>query len=170
MSDKSITTIVDIKDLILDYEDIKRISEIKWYYNTKRTGISRRIWVHLPYKIKGKTVCVSLSNEIMHTRGILYDHRNRNNLDYRKENLRIGTQQQNTMNRTKIKNGTSKHKGVTWSKSSNKWKCSIVLNGENIHLGYFENEIIAARTYNNKAVELFKEFANLNRNETGGIL
>ena len=91
------------------------------------------------------------------------DHIDRNKLNNCINNLRWATNQENQMNSTKTKNKkTSKYKGFSWFKACNKWKAQIKLNGKSFHLGYFDNEKDAARAYNNKALELFCEFANLN--------
>ena len=86
---------------------------------------------------------------------------------YNIENLRIVNQSQNGMNRklNKTYNNkltTSKYKGVTWHKKTNKWQSQIVINGKVKHLGIFTNEIDAAKTYNKAAIELYGEYANLN--------
>ena len=47
-------------------------------------------------------------------------------------------------------------------KSGYGWAGTIEYNGKKRHLGYFENEIDAARAYNNAAEELFGEYACLN--------
>ena len=61
------------------------------------------------------------------------------------------------------KGGASKHKGVVWHKNKKKWMAQIQLNGKQTYLGYFINEIDAAKTYNEAATELFGEFAYLNQ-------
>jgi len=88
---------------------------------------------------------------------------------YYPENLRWATQAEQTRNRrTNIREGSaetySRFKGVNKSGLINKetWVASISHNGIKHHLGTFDNEINAARAYNAKAKELFKEFARLN--------
>lgn len=46
-------------------------------------------------------------------------------------------------------NWSSKHKGVSWNKSSKKWKGQITINSKRKHLGYFNTEIEAHNAYQN---------------------
>jgi len=96
-------------------------------------------------------------------KGQQVDHINGNGLDNRKDNLRFCTSSQNYQNSRKRKNCSSKYKGVWWHKQSKKWQTGIVLNYKNYHLGYFTNEIEAAKAYDLTAAEFFGEFARLNR-------
>ena len=59
--------------------------------------------------------------------------------------------------------GSSKFKGVSWFKRTEKWKAQIQYRKKVIHLGYFKDEIDAAKAYNAKAIELFGEYACLNK-------
>lgn len=89
------------------------------------------------------------------------DHKNRNKLDNRKENLRVSTRAQNTQNvEGYIK--TSIYKGVYRRKDSGSWVASIRSNNQRIHIGTFECEVAAAKAYDNKAKQLHKDFAVLN--------
>lgn len=91
------------------------------------------------------------------------DHIDNDSLNNRIENLREITLSQNQGNRKPNKNSSSsKYKGVSWFKPANKWRSRITKNSKQIHLGYFVNETEAAKAYNNKAMELFGEYANLN--------
>lgn len=65
------------------------------------------------------------------------DHINRNKLDNRKCNLRLCTQQVNTLNRGIAKNNTSGCTGVR--KWKNRWLVSIGINYKNIYLGSYKN-------------------------------
>lgn len=56
--------------------------------------------------------------------------------------------------------GFSKYKGV-W-RCGNKWRSVIYFNKQHINLGYFTDETEAAQAYNEKANELFGEYAVLN--------
>ena len=89
------------------------------------------------------------------------DHINRVKTDNRIENLRDVSHSQNMMNQ-KIKNHTSKYKGVHWHKCAKKWRSRIRMNGERFYLGVFNSEDKAAEVYNRKAIELFGEYAHLN--------
>lgn len=89
------------------------------------------------------------------------DHRSGDGLDNRRDNLRFCTNSQNQQNRKKIK-GSSRFKGVSWSKSSKKWQVHITLNKKVYYLGCRKSEIESALLYDAKARELFGEFAFLN--------
>jgi len=73
-------------------------------------------------------------------------------------NLRWATSEQNNSNRKKRENTSSIYKGVSFKKNIGKWAAQI----KRVHLGYFEDEIEAAKVYNQKAVETFGEYAKLN--------
>ncbi|AYP68315.1 putative NHN endonuclease [Bacillus phage vB_BcoS-136] len=89
----------------------------------------------------------------------IVDHKNNNTLDNRKSNLRITDYSGNSRNASKTKSKTtSKYKGVSWCKNMNAWK---VYCGKE-HLGYYSDEIAGAIIYNQKAIELFGEYAKLN--------
>lgn len=90
------------------------------------------------------------------------DHIDGNPSNNNINNLREVTQSQNCMNKKSDKNSSSKFKGVSWDKSTNKWRARIQVNSKQIHLGRFKSEIDAAKCYNNAAIKYFKEFAYLN--------
>jgi hypothetical protein len=95
------------------------------------------------------------------------DHKDNDGLNNQRSNLRKANNSQNTQNRRGKINGTSKYHGVHLMKKHKIkiWASSIRMNKKLYHLGYYENEIIAAKAYDKKAIELFGEFANLNFRE-----
>ena len=94
------------------------------------------------------------------------DHINGKGYDNRKANLRLATRSQNCMNKPFIKTKpfSSKYRGVCWSKSVKKWNVQIGLHGKRIFIGYFNNEISAAKAYDEAAKLYHKDFAVLNFN------
>jgi hypothetical protein len=92
---------------------------------------------------------------------LLVDHINHDTLDNRRANLRLCTRSQNMWNR-KRRTGTSKYKGVYWRPDRQKWRTQIYLNNIRVASAHFACEDDAARFYNEKALELFGEFAYLN--------
>jgi hypothetical protein len=96
-------------------------------------------------------------------KGEYVDHKNCDTLDNRKSNLRLCNLQQNAMNQSvqNIKK-TSIYKGVYYKKDRSKWRANIKINGKNIHIGYFLTQEEAAIKYNEKALEIFGEFARIN--------
>lgn len=91
-------------------------------------------------------------------KGKVVDHINHNKLDNRRCNLRLCNRRQNMWNRKPNKNGTSKYKGVSWYKKSNKWRATISINGTKKTIGYYNNEYDAHLAYEKIAKELHKDF------------
>jgi len=85
------------------------------------------------------------------SRHTVVDHINNDRSNNNLSNLQIITSR---LNASKDKKGVSKYTGVCWNKNLGKWQSSI-RNGKNkIHLGYFDNEIEAYNTYQQKLKEI----------------
>ena len=96
--------------------------------------------------------------------GFIVDHRSRNGLDNRRANLRVADRSGNAQNRIRHCSKTSDFIGVSFAKQRrNPWRAQIqtVRTGK-ITIGFFANPIDAAFAYDEKASELFGEFAVLN--------
>ncbi len=110
-----------------------------------------------------------MHREIIHPPGhLVVDHINHNGLDNRKANIRPATRSQNNFNRLIVKreDSSSKYKGVSWRKRKMRWHARIHVNGEYKFLGYFKDEIHAAKAYDEAAKKYHGEFAVLNFTET----
>ena len=147
---------------IVDNFDYLWLGDYKWSFSG---GYAVRV---LSVKLGEVESCyntktVYMHKEIMKFYGLIGekgDHKNRNKLDNRKENLRPSTNQQNCWNNTKPKgNHSSKYKGVDWYSNKEKWRSRI---GGTKLLGYYENEVDAALAYDVAALYYRGEFASLN--------
>jgi len=143
---------------LVDGDNYERLAKYKWcalkdrntFYAIRSSARPNRkkIWMHrviLNAPIDKKT-----------------DHINHNGLDNRRSNLRIATIAQNLYNQLPRKNCTSKYKGVSWNEKQRKWQAGIKLSGKVFYLGRFNSEVKAAEVYDQKAKELFGEFAYIN--------
>lgn len=94
------------------------------------------------------------------------DHRDRNTLDCRRQNLRFATSAGNNRNRGKhvsnVRRFASQYKGVCKPADYNKWIALITINDRTIRLGTFVTEEEAARAYDVAAKKHFGAFACLN--------
>jgi len=70
---------------------------------------------------------------------LVVDHINHNTLDNTRSNLRIATKSINQHNRRLNKNSSSGVTGVTWYKQTGKWQARIKINGQETHLGYYDD-------------------------------
>ena len=150
------------KYAIVDPEDYERLSKYKWYAAKGHHTFYavRGKWS----KIQRKRVELRMHRVITNAPDHLYvDHVNHNGLDNRKANLRLATHAQSVRNREKFtRPATSRYKGISWHSSTQKWCACIQTNNTKIHLGSFDSEIEAAKTYDKAARKLHGAFAALN--------
>ncbi len=138
---------------IVDTEDLRLLDEHKW-------SLSKTTRVNYAKRLAGKK-SVYMHRVIMNApAGMQIDHINGNGLDNRRVNLRLCNNRQNQQNARKRKNTASQFKGVDWH--GKRWRARIRVNGKQIGIGRFKSEFLAAEAYDQKAVELFGEFARLN--------
>ncbi len=106
---------------------------------------------------------ISMHREITQApKGMEVDHKNRNELDNTRENLRVCTRAENARNRHKPRNTSSRFWGVSYIKDRAKYMAFVCYQGEVVSCGCFTDEIEAARARDHKAVELLGEAAQLN--------
>jgi hypothetical protein len=142
---------------LVDDDDFDCLNQFKWsVYKSSNSFYTIRA-----IRIDGRRITQSMHCAIMNGKGI--DHIDHNGLNNQKSNLRFCTQGQNMMNTRKRENCSSIYKGVSFYKSYGRWKANTAINGKDIFLGYFDTEIEAAMAYNKKAIEIYGEFANLNK-------
>jgi hypothetical protein len=135
----------------VDAADYERLSGFTWWSASgyaARTEQGRTIFMH---------------REIMQPpRGMIVDHADGNRANNARANLRVCTRSENQCNTSKKGCCLSRFKGVSYDKRHRKWYACCQVEGVYRWLGYFEDEVEAARTYDRKAVEQFGEFARLN--------
>jgi len=151
------------KFALVDPEDYEKLSKYNWYAVRSPRGF------YAVRSVNAKNGRSGQKNVRMHRvilkapEGKFIDHINHNGLDNRKSNLRICTMQQNSWNMRKQRgNCTSQYKGVTQRKDTGKWQARIICNAKKISIGCFDDEKAAAMAYDEKAKELFGEYAALN--------
>ena len=144
---------------LVDDEDYALVAKYRWRLNqgyaysvTQGSRKSRK-------SIKMHRLVLNLTNP-----KISVDHIDNNKLNNTKTNLRICTSSQNSRNTIKRSNTKCRYKGVSYDarRKKNPWYARIRYNYKYIHIGCFSSEEEAALAYNEKAKELFGEFANLN--------
>jgi HNH endonuclease len=87
------------------------------------------------------------------------DHKNRDSLDDKIENLRPATPLQNAANCGHRKTNRSGYKGVSWHAAARKWQASIQVAGHSMGLGLFDDPAEAHAAYVEAATKHNGEFA-----------
>ena len=152
------------KFAIVDTEDYQPLRRHKWYARkSPHTFYAVRSLTNGKKKPRKNMYMHHLVIDI--PKGFFADHINHNGLDNRKANLRLATRTQNIWHRKKFKKPSrSQYKGVDWANDMKRWRARIRVNGKRIYIGSFENEIDAAKAYDNAAKKFHGQFAVLNFN------
>lgn len=95
-------------------------------------------------------------------KGVLVDHINHNPLDNRRENLRLCSHAQNMRNKRMHPKNKTGFRGVSVHPETGKYRATIRYQGKTRHIGLFETAESAATAWNEKALEIWGEFASLN--------
>lgn len=144
---------------IVDDDKYEWLNQWKWQADKVPYGTYRAVRTDFT---SGKKRKIYMHRQILGTPvGTEVDHKNHNTLDNRIQNIRNCTHAQNKQNSKPLKNKSSKYKGVHLYKPNGKWEVQIHF-GKLINLGYFDNEIEAAKTYDTAARKYFGEFAYCN--------
>ncbi|BAZ71379.1 hypothetical protein NIES4106_61760 (plasmid) [Fischerella sp. NIES-4106] len=85
-----------------------------------------------------------------------------NSKGYCPNNCKWASKSEQSINRRKQKDTTSRFKGVSLDKGSNRWNTQIVQNYQIYRLGSFDSEVEAAKAYDQKARELGRHELTLN--------
>lgn len=136
---------------IVDDEDYEWLNSYRWCFDGR--------YAQRRNKIEGHVRMHMLIMQPQDEKGV--DHINGNPLDNRKSNLRVCSQGDNSKNMSKHFDSTSKYKGLSKTKNG-KWEVRVCKNYKPTRVGLFNDEVEAAKAYDQKAKELHGEFAKLN--------
>ncbi len=140
------------KKVLVDNENYEFLNQWKWHLIP--SGYCSR-------NNRPKTLMHRL---IMNTpNGVTTDHINHHKLDNRRKNLRICSNAENQQNRRIMSNNKSGFKGVY--KRNNLFYFSIKTPFKRYYFPGFKDVLSAAKAYEEKAKELFGEFALLTLNK-----
>ncbi len=138
-----------------DYEYLRR-----WKWNLNKDNYAYRVEQYTGSY--GQPLFTMMHREIMrqnskNIRGLVVDHKDGDRLNNQKSNLRICNAIQNCQNKKHKPTKDSPYKGVIHLKGIDKYRASI-----NLDLGTYPTAEEASATYNEMAIEIYGEYANLN--------
>lgn len=143
----------------IDLDDVNKCYGYKWFSKLDSRGIA---YCYSHYHGDKKILLHRFILGLLPNDGKICDHINRDTSDNRKANLRVCSKAENNRNCKKNKRGTtSKYKGVS-KRPSGRFGVYINYNKKSICLGTYDTEEEAALIYNEKALQLFGEYANVN--------
>ena len=144
----------------VDDADYDWLNQWKWYYLS--SGYAARDII-----VNHKKTCILMHVAISREMGFSSpDHKNRNRLDNRRENLRPASRAQQRQNTGLRSDNISGYKGVSWKASRKRWTADITVAGKHIYLKSCRTPEEAAKHYDVAALKYFGEFANLNFPQT----
>lgn len=142
---------------LVDEADFSRVSDFTW---SLRPEGRRQEHLYAVGWVNGEVI--HLHHFLMGTRERV-DHKNRNGLDCRRQNMRRASRAENQQNAIVRSNSKTGLKGVTFAKDRGYYRAHIKPpNEKRIWLGNFSTPKDAARAYNEAAKKYFGEFARLN--------
>jgi len=121
-------------------EDYERCAQYRWHYNSQYAYTNRYCKIVALHRF--------IAGLDTPNRSVVVDHINGDPLDCRKENLRICTQYQNLVHKTKVrKDSKSGYLGVHKNNNGERWRAGITHKRKYYYLGTFSTieEAIAIR-------------------------
>jgi hypothetical protein len=143
---------------VIDREDYNRCVGFKWFLTSAG------------YVFNGKQK-IFLHRFILDAKdGSVVDHRDRDPLNNRRDNLRICPGENHSHWNTKNhKDGATGLKGVWYRKERDRYVARIYHNGRSYWLGSYATKNEAARAYDTAAEKRFGDFGYLNSENMGGL-
>jgi hypothetical protein len=131
---------VIIEYALVDEDDFEKVNKYKW--NLSVDGYAKG-------KVEKKDIRLHHYIFKKAENGNVIDHINQDRLNDSKLNLREVSRSENSHNVKKNSNieTSSKYKGVTWDKNTQKWVSRCIYNKKRVSLGVFKNEEEAAKQY-----------------------
>jgi hypothetical protein len=138
---------------IVDDEDYLIISRFRWHSVRGNKDSSDLIYAVANIRMHRLILDVPI--------GMFVDHINGDPLDNRRCNLRLCTNAQNQQN-THSRGGSSRYKGVSYSKRKKRWKGAFIFEGRYYYCGSWGTEREAAAAVDKKRREICGDFASKN--------
>lgn len=117
---------------------------------------------YINYGSRGILVCDEWKNDFAkfindmypsYKEGLSIDRKD-NDLGYSKDNCRWTTNEVQARNKRRlIRTNTSGYRGITFNKSSQKFRARICVNNKHIHIGYFDEVLEAAKAYDSYIIK-----------------
>lgn len=144
-------------------KDYHWLNSNKWYASVKKLKTRELVYACRTIERKGKKKTVLMHREVIkkqledvedfelleqfieNPKAYPVDHINGDGLKNTRENLKIVTPRQNHQNRHNIT--SSRYPGVSWDKSSKRWKAHIRIDGVLRYLGSDKSEVKAFGLY-----------------------
>lgn len=142
----------------IDDDDFRVVGGLNWYCIKAGRGHRYAGWY---FKDRDGKESLLLMHRVLfslqHGDKMEVDHRDRNGLNNKRENIRLCEHKENMRNRKISKANKCGLKGVY--ASGNKWRAEIKFNGKKIHIGCFSTKEDAHDAYKKSASELHADFA-----------
>jgi hypothetical protein len=144
---------------LIDDEDFELVLAYKWNADLNKHTKSFYAVTNVT-KPDGKRTKLLMHRLIMRAqKGQQVDHIHHLTLDNRKQELRLCTRNENAHNTGRRIDNASGYKGVSWHKSTQKWRAEIQVDGKRKHLGCFSDADRANEVCMAARAELHGEFA-----------
>lgn len=147
------------EEFYFDLEDYDKIKDYTWIRSPHHNKPNGYLTTTMENTVDGKRKAKTIFFHKLIVDYPIVDHKNRNKLDNRKENLRNANSFENSVNKEVKSNNTSGFIGVCLFKKSQKWNARINVNKKRIFLGQYSSKEDAIKARLKAEKEYYGEFA-----------
>jgi len=141
------------KEILVDSEDFDWLNRYKWHLNEKGYAVCG---IYDP--VTQKTKKYRMNRMIMGFPKKFVDHKDRDKLNNRRNNLRLASRTQNGFNSKMFSTSTTGLKWICWDKSRNQYHVSTKINQRKINVGRFDTLEQAKQAVREKILPLLEEY------------